>query len=84
MGAIGPVGVGALTEAGAYHVGGGPPMMPAAKMAPGIALMLLAGLAAILLGRWQLGIALLCAGIAMAAVTVATRGPSRRGRRRRP
>ena len=63
---------------------GGPPMTPTAEMALGIALMLLAGVAAIVVGRWQLGIGLLCAGIAMAAVTVATRGPSRRGRRRRP
>ncbi len=59
-------------------------MTPAAEMALGIALMLLAGVAAILLGWWLLGIGLLCAGIAMAAVTVATRGPSRGGRRHRP
>ena len=69
--------------AAVYHVGGDPPMTPAAEMALGIALMLLAGVAAILLGWWLLGIGLLCVGIAMAAVTVATRRPPRRGRSRR-
>ena len=58
-------------------------MKPAAEMALGIALMLLAGVGSVLLGYWVLGIGLLCVGIAMAAVTVATRRPPRRGRSRR-
>ena len=58
------------------------PMKPEYEMGLGIVLMLLAGVASVLLGYWLLGIGLLCVGIAMAAVTVATRGLPRHGRRR--
>ena len=58
-------------------------MKPEHEMALGIALMLLAGVAAALLGYWLLGAGLLAFGLVMAAVTLATRGPPRRGRRRR-
>ncbi len=57
-------------------------MKPEYEMALAIALMLLAGIAAVLLGYWLLGTGLLALGIAMAAVTLASRGPPRRGRRR--
>ncbi len=58
-------------------------MTPQHEMALGIALMLVAGVASVLLGWWLLGIGLLAVGIAMAAVTLATRRPPRRGRQRR-
>ena len=58
-------------------------MKPEHEMALGIALKLLAGAASVLLGWWLLGVGLLALGVAMAAVTFATRGPPRRGRRRR-
>ncbi len=57
-------------------------MTPEHEMALGIALMLLAGVAAVLLGYWLLGIGLLCVGIAMAAVTLATRRRPPRRRQR--
>ncbi len=64
---------------------GASPMTPEHELALGIALMLLAGVISVLLGYWLLGIGLLCVGIAMAAVTVATRGrwPRRPPGRRR-
>ncbi len=64
---------------------GASPMTPEHELALGIALMLLAGVASVVPGYWLLGIGLLCVGIAMAAVTVATRGRRPRrppGRRR--
>ena len=57
-------------------------MKPEYEMALAIALVLLAGAASVLLGYWLLGAGLLALGLVMAAVTLASRGPPRRGRRR--
>ena len=54
-------------------------MKPEYEMALGIALMLLAGVASMLLGWWFLGGGLVCVGVALAAAMVATRRPLRRG-----
>ena len=58
-------------------------MKPADEMALGIALMLLAGIASVLLGWWLLGAGLLALRIVMGAVTLASSRPPRRDRRRR-
>ncbi len=57
-------------------------MKPEYEMALAIALVLLAGVVSVLLGYWLLGAGLLALGLVMAAVTLASRGPPRRGRRR--
>lgn len=57
-------------------------MKPEYEMALAIALVLLAGVASVLLGYWLLGAGLLALGLVMAAVTLASRRPPRRGRRR--
>ena len=58
-------------------------MKPEHEMSLGIAPMLLAGVGSVLLGWWLLGAGLLALGLVMATVTLASRRPPRRGRRRR-